>query len=221
MRSLQRQALVHTLPAARSRRIARVPQCCCDSLLFARMAHFLLRCSLFHCALSRAPRPLACHERPRVHRHNKNRHGAPQRARGHNQGGALAALWCSRSLVCARVVGERLLIYAEMSWRKCFLMKRLGSLFLRRGRLWSSSLPMRQTTVTPIAFIQQLLIKILKSSSCRKTPLLVNDESDVVTAATNFTSERCAYHISHVPITHAGRMSCPLDPNIVALLRRI
>jgi hypothetical protein len=36
----------------------------------------------------------------------------------------------------------------------------------------------------------QLLVKILKSPACRKTPLLVQNSDDVITAATNFTSER-------------------------------
>ena len=36
----------------------------------------------------------------------------------------------------------------------------------------------------------KLLMKILKSPGCRKIPLLVSNQDDVVVSATNFTSER-------------------------------
>ena len=37
----------------------------------------------------------------------------------------------------------------------------------------------------------KLLVRILKSPGCRKIPVLVQSQDDVVTSATNFTSERC------------------------------
>ena len=36
----------------------------------------------------------------------------------------------------------------------------------------------------------RLLLKVLKSPGCRKTPLLVRTKDDVVLSATNFVSER-------------------------------
>ena len=38
----------------------------------------------------------------------------------------------------------------------------------------------------------RLLLKVLKSPGCRKTPLLVRTKDDVVLSATNFVSERYA-----------------------------
>ena len=35
-----------------------------------------------------------------------------------------------------------------------------------------------------------LLVKILKSPGCRKIPLLVQNQDDVIVSSTNFTSER-------------------------------
>jgi len=37
----------------------------------------------------------------------------------------------------------------------------------------------------------RLLVKVLKSQGCRKVPVMMRTEDDVVLGATNFVSERC------------------------------
>ncbi len=41
----------------------------------------------------------------------------------------------------------------------------------------------------------KLLMRVLKSPGCRKIPVLVQSQDDVITSATNFTSERYARHL--------------------------
>ncbi len=49
----------------------------------------------------------------------------------------------------------------------------------------------------------RLLLKLLKSPGCRKTPVLVRTKDDVVLSATNFVSERlCPIFQVHLPHTH-------------------
>jgi len=39
----------------------------------------------------------------------------------------------------------------------------------------------------------KLLVRILKSPGCRKIPVVVSTQDDVITSATNFSSERLIY----------------------------
>ena len=40
----------------------------------------------------------------------------------------------------------------------------------------------------------KLLVRILKSPGCRKIPVVVSTQDDVITSATNFSSERCVVY---------------------------
>jgi GTPase len=55
------------------------------------------------------------------------------------------------------------------------------------------SIVLNQVDMCPPNVLQdtlRLLLKLLKSPGCRKTPVLVRTKDDVVLSATNFVSER-------------------------------
>ncbi len=51
----------------------------------------------------------------------------------------------------------------------------------------------------------RLLNRILKSPGCRKIPVIVQNEDDVITSATNFSSARLLKHFDTITATTSNR----------------